>query len=285
MIVCGMARPLREGAHRGEPGWPRQSGLATADCTKHSHQRKEAGMGGFGTLDIMAFAFFACSWLGYHYAVEMGPHAAKSLNMRMNLRRARWVREAMGRDNRIVDTQVMNGLQNGTAFFASTSLIAIGGTLALLQSTDRVVAIFADLPFGTPTTRPAWEMKVIGLAIILGYAFFKFAWAYRLFNYCVILIGALPPAKNHEEQDAARAVHEMTEMNIAAGRHFNRGQRAFFFALAYLGWFLGPVTFLVFTAAVLTAMWRRQFASDAARVFRYANVLIDQAAARKASDE
>jgi uncharacterized membrane protein len=26
----------------------------------------------------------------------------------------------------------------------------------------------------------------------------------------------------------------------AAGRHFNRGQRAFFFALGYLGWFVRP---------------------------------------------
>jgi uncharacterized membrane protein len=119
------------------------------------------------------------------------------------------------------------------------------------------------------TTRAAWEMKVIGLAVIFAYAFFKFAWSYRLFNYCVILIGALPSAKNHDGQEAARAVHETIEMNVSAGRHFNRGQRAFFFALAYLGWFLGAVAFLVFTAAVLTAMWRRQFASDAARVFRY----------------
>ena len=79
---------------------------------------------GFGTLDIIGAAFFAAAWIGYHFAVEMGPHAGKSLNMRMNLRRARWIRESMGRDNRIVDTQIMNGLQNGTAFFASTSLIA-----------------------------------------------------------------------------------------------------------------------------------------------------------------
>lgn len=224
---------------------------------------------GFNSLDIIALAVFAASWFGYHFAVEMGPHAARSLNMKMNLRRARWVREALARDNRIVDTQVMSGLQNGTAFFASTSLIAIGGTLTLLQSTDRVVALFADLPFGSETTRAAWEVKVIGLAVIFGYAFFKFAWSYRLFNYCVILIGALPPAKGSDPEDAGRAVHEMTEMNIAAGRHFNRGQRAFFFALAYMGWFLGPATFLAFTIAVLIAMYRRQFASDAARVFRH----------------
>jgi uncharacterized membrane protein len=52
-------------------------------------------------------------------------------------------------------------------------------------------------------------------------------------------------------------------MNTVAGRHFNRGQRAFFFALAYLGWFLSPYVLMVSTAAVLVVMCRRQFASDA----------------------
>ncbi len=165
-------------------------------------------------------------------------------------------RQVEQRENRIVDTQVMNGLQNGTAFFASTSMIAIGGTLALLQSAERVVAIFADLPLNSAPTRTVWEIKVIGLAMIFGYAFFKFAWAYRLFNYCVILIGALPPARGHDEREAERAIHETVEMNVAAGRHFNRGQRAFFFALAYMGWFLGPLSFIFFTAAVLVAMYR-----------------------------
>ena len=224
---------------------------------------------GFSNLDVIALAFFAASWVGYHYAVELGPHAARTLNMRMNLRRARWINEAAGREVRIVDTQVMGGLQNGTAFFASTSLLAIGGTLTLLNSTERVVAIFSDLPFVPVTLRSVWEMKVIGLVGIFGYAFFKFAWAYRLFNYCVILLGALPPFDSKDRKAMAHAVHETVEMNIAAGRHFNRGQRAFFFALAYLGWFLGPVTFIGFTGAVLIAMYRRQFASDAARVFNH----------------
>src|SRR5436309_2466304 len=51
----------------------------------------------------------------------------------------------------------------------------------------------------------------------------------------------------------------------AAGRHFNHGQRAFFFALGYLGWYAGPVVFLVSTAAVVVVIWRRQFASDSLR--------------------
>lgn len=226
-------------------------------------------MFGFSNLDLIALAFFILSWLGYHYVVEMGPYAVRTLNMRMNLRRARWIRESAAREVRIVDTQVMGGLQNGTAFFASTSLLAIGGTLALLNATDRAVAIFSDLPFVPMTPRSVWELKIIGLVAIFGYAFFKFAWSYRLFNYCVILLGALPPFHSKDERAMAHAVHETIEMNIAAGRHFNRGQRAFFFALAYLGWFLGPVSFIGFTGAVLVAMYRRQFASDATRVFNH----------------
>jgi uncharacterized membrane protein len=226
-------------------------------------------MFGFSNLDLVALAFFTLSWLGYHYVVEMGPYAVRTLNMRMNLRRARWIRESAAREVRIVDTQVMGGLQNGTAFFASTSLLAIGGTLALLNATDRAVAIFSDLPFVPMTLRSVWELKIIGLVAIFGYAFFKFAWSYRLFNYCVILLGALPPFDSKDERAMAHAVHETIEMNIAAGRHFNRGQRAFFFALAYLGWFLGPVSFIGFTGAVLVAMYRRQFASDATRVFNH----------------
>ncbi len=221
-------------------------------------------MAGFGTLDAIAFAFFLAAWLGYHIAVETGPHAGHSLNARMNERRERWIMEALKRENRIIDTQVMNGLQNGTAFFASTSLIAIGGALTLLQSADRVVEVFADLPFATTTTRAAWEIKVIGLAVIFAYAFFKFSWSYRLFNYCAILIGAIPAAERIEASETQAAAREAVAMNIAAGLHFNRGQRAFFFALAYLGWFLSAWLFIAATAAVLTVMWRRQFTSDSA---------------------
>ena len=51
----------------------------------------------------------------------------------------------------------------------------------------------------------------------------------------------------------------------AAGRHFNRGQRAFFFALGYLGWFVSPWLLMVTSVAVAAVMWRRQFSSDSRR--------------------
>ena len=89
-------------------------------------------------------------------------------------------------------------------------------------------------------------MKVIGLAVIFVYAFFKFAWSYRLFNYAAILIGGDAALGRGDDLEARRhAAQRAAAMTTVAGRHFNRGQRAFFFALAYLGWFISPWLFLV----------------------------------------
>ena len=120
-----------------------------------------------------------------------------------------------------------------------------------------------ELPLGLVTTRAQWEVKTIGLVIIFVYAFFKFAWSYRLFNYVAILIGSVPVRPEPDDPEAKTTALRAAAMHVVAGKHFNRGQRAFFFALAYLGWFIGPYAMIGATAAVLLVMWRRQFASDA----------------------
>ena len=220
-------------------------------------------MTGFTIVDYLGLAFFALAWMAYWAAVELTPAGRRGLNPLMNEYRHRWMEQLVVRENRIVDTTILASLQNGTAFFASTSLIAVGGVLALFQSTDTVVGLFAELPFGLATTRVAWEVKVMGLAVVFVYAFFKFAWSYRLFNYVAILVGSVPVLREDNHAEALAAARRAAAMSVVAGKHFNRGQRAFFFALAYLGWFVSAYVFIAATAAVLYVMWKRQFASDA----------------------
>ena len=213
--------------------------------------------------DYAGLAFFAAAWLAYWIGVERTQAGGRGLNLLMNQYRRRWMEQMAGRENRIVDTTIMASLQNGTAFFASTSLIAIGGSLALIRSADDVLRLFGqDMP-GVEAARLAWELKVAGLALIFVYAFFKFAWAYRLFNYAAILVGAVPMPRGDNGEAVEQAARRAGAMNVVAARHFNRGQRAYFFALAYLGWFASAYVLMAGTAAVLYVMWRRQFASDA----------------------
>jgi uncharacterized membrane protein len=222
-------------------------------------------MGLFTVLDLIALAGFIVAWGGYSILIDWTPHGRLGLNSRMNGYREMWMRRMLARDNRIVDTQIMSALQNGTAFFASTSLIAIGGALTLLRSSDDIVILLSTLPLGVSNSRLQWEAKTIGLAVVLIYAFFKFAWSYRLYNYVAIMLGATPSAAERESREAQVHVKRTARLFSAAGKHFNHGQRAFFFALGYLGWYAGPIVFLVTTAAVVIVIWRRQFASDSLR--------------------
>jgi uncharacterized membrane protein len=191
------------------------------------------------------------------------PRGRDTLNAHMDRYREVWMRRMLHREARMVDMQIMAALQNGTAFFASTSLIAIGGALSLMRSTDDILAVMAALPLSVPGSRAQWEAKTIGLVIIFAYAFFKFAWSYRLYNYVAILLGAMPFSADKETPEADAHIRRTARLFQSAGRHFNRGQRAFFLAIGYLGWFAGPFVLLVSTAAVIVVMWRRQFASEA----------------------
>src|SRR4029078_7954156 len=152
----------------------------------------------FSILDVVALSFFIVAWSGYAYLTEHSRVSRGGLNAIMNRYRETWMRRMLAREQRMVDMQIMAALQNGTAFFASTSLIAIGGTLSLLRSNDDALTVIGSLPVAVATSRVQWEAKTIGLVIIFAYAFFKFAWSYRLYNYVAILLGAMPFSADKE---------------------------------------------------------------------------------------
>lgn len=221
----------------------------------------------FSPYDFAALAWFLASWTAFNWLVGHSRWKTRTLSHSMDRYRRAWMHAMLNRPMRMVDTQIMSGLQQGTAFFASTALLALGGGFALLNATERVLELYADLPFAIATTRGQWEAKVLGLMLIFAYTFFKFGWAYRLFNYCSILIGAVP----HEDAVSPRArtlADKAADINILAGRHFNHGQRAMFFSIGFLSWFAGPVPFIAVTTSVTLVLTRRQFFSNALNAVR-----------------
>ena len=221
----------------------------------------------FSTLDLVALTWFLGTWAAYASALAWTEQKRRGLNSEMNRFRDVWMTQMLNREMRMVDAQIVAALQNGTAFFASTALIAAGGALTLLRSTKEILEVVGALPFGLATTAVQWEAKTIGLSIIFVYAFFKFAWSYRLYNYVAIMVGATPPADQKDTAEAKAHAARVGRLCEVAGRHFNRGQRAFFFALGYLGWFISPWFLMVTSVAVAVILWRRQFASDSRRIF------------------
>lgn len=217
--------------------------------------------------DLATLAFFMGVWAFHTLAAEGKVFHRVSLSTAMNAQREAWMRTMARRELRMIDTGIMTGLQQGTAFFASASLVAVGGCFAMLRASGEALAVLTDLPLVPDTSRGAFELKLLGLICILAFAFFKFGWSYRLFNYCSILIGAVPIARDEltVPHHLETAVRRATRMNVLAGRHFNAGMRAIFFSIGYLGWFLGPAAFALTTLLLLAVLLRRQFYSAARR--------------------
>lgn len=215
------------------------------------------------TIDIVAVTYFASVWFGYARFAEWKRNNTKCLNQIMEHYRYLWFKTLLKRDQRMIDTGIMSGLQQGTGFFASCALFAIGGTISMLSHPEDLRLIVDSIPFAHAGSALLWQIKIIGLTMIFVYAFFKLAWAYRLFNISAIMIGASPVREERDTPLAADISDKGAKLNIVASRHFNRGMRVFFFALAYLGWFIHPILFIGSTSFVALVLYRRIFASDA----------------------
>ena len=98
----------------------------------------------------------------------------------------------------------------------------------------------------------------MGLAIIFVYAFFKFGWSYRLYNYVAIMVGATPPAKDKDTPEAKAHAERVGRLCEVAGRPFNRGQRAFFFALGGRGGAVAMAVRLGFPPRAVRRRLKRQ---------------------------
>ncbi len=222
----------------------------------------------FSLLDYIALGWFGLCWVGYTWFADKTRWHDKNVSTAVAKHRQHWMQTMMRREHRIVDSSIQSTLLQGVAFFASTTILLVGGLLAALSATERAIQVLSGLPLVVQTSQAAWELKVLLLVAIFVYAFFKFAWTFRLFNYCAILIGAAPEDLESDEAMDAYA-EQIGKLNSLAASHFNRGLRAYFYALAALGWFIHPTLFIALTAWITLVLYRREFRSRSFRLFRY----------------
>lgn len=222
-----------------------------------------------GPLDGVALALFLVVWTGYTLIVDHTRARDHSITAYMNRKRLSWMDAASRRDLRIVDTQILGNLLTGVGFFASTTIFVLGGLMAMLGVADRAADVLADIPFAAAAASPAaWEAKVLVMLLIFIYAFFKFAWAFRLANYCSITVGSMPAADLADTPKVAGIVTVAAALSMQSGHHFNRGLRAYFFALAALGWLIGAPLFMALTVLVVGVLYRREFRSHALKALK-----------------
>ncbi len=216
--------------------------------------------------DSYALAVFFGAIFIYGYVTAWRPLAALSIAGAVQSQREHWMRNMALRDMRMVDAQLLAGLSQGNAFFASTSAIIIGGLLAMVGSGEKVQALLERLPFVTPSSPVKFELKLLLMVLVFVFAFFKFAWAFRLSHYAAIMIGATPilDATNRQACES-HALRTARLIGIAA-EHANAGLRSFYFAIAAIAWFFNPWALVAATLWVVLILARRDFFSRSRRL-------------------
>lgn len=208
--------------------------------------------------DFLAVLAVLVLWSLSGWLIENPPEGRPSVSILMQSYRRDWMRQFVTRQPRIFDATLIDSLRQGTAFFASTCMIAIGGGVALIGNSDRLRGLAEDLTLDADTLQV--EVKIILALAFLANALLKFVWAHRLFGYCSILMAAVPNDPDHAE--AEHRALQAADINITAAKNFNRGLRSVYFALAALGWLFGPIGLVVAALSATTVLMRREFASQ-----------------------
>ena len=85
-----------------------------------------------GTMDLIAFVWFLTLMWGYQVAMSFPALYNKSISAAVQRQRVIWMREMSTRELRIVDVNLLGNLSQGSGFFASTTLIIVGGLATLM---------------------------------------------------------------------------------------------------------------------------------------------------------
>ncbi len=218
--------------------------------------------------DVFAFFWLFASWMGYNMWTDRRAKSSQSVVGLMHRFRLRWMERMMERDNRMPDINIIRAHLRSDALFASTSILIMAGVVAVLGALDPARELLSELSFVVSASRAMWEVKLLLLLMIFIYAFFKFAWSMRQFNFSAVLVGAAPLKENVTDSDRAE-YPKMTAMVITrAVNNFTRGLRAYYFGLAALGWFIHPWMFMAATVWVIGVLYRREFRSITHRTLK-----------------
>lgn len=214
--------------------------------------------------DWLALTWFLAVWVGYALFARRRADRSGSLLATTNLYRRLWVLQTTSRENRVVDAVVVQNMSTSPSFFASTTILIIGGLLALLGTSDKATEFVREIPFAARTSVFVFDLKLMVLLAIFVYAFFRFTWSMRQYTFGALLIGSMPDAKVFERGEAQREPYAERAGKVVglAAETFNDGLRAYYMSFATILWFVSPIAFALGAAAVVYLLYQREFHSE-----------------------
>jgi uncharacterized membrane protein len=218
--------------------------------------------------DWAALLFLIGAWTAYALFASSTSENRPSLLQVTNRYRARWLLQAISREQRVLDGLITQNLSSSPSFFASTTIIIIGGLFALLGTAERAAALVQEIPIAETSSAEVFQLKILVLIGIFVFAFFRFTWSLRQYTFVALVIGSMPDHKLCEADPAAAQAFadKAARMVGLAAETFNNGLRAYYFAFAAVAWFFSALACAFGVAFVIAVLYRREFRSEVLEV-------------------
>jgi uncharacterized membrane protein len=218
------------------------------------------------TFDWIGLALFGLGFCGYAQIARFVGRG-RNLNSMMHEVRRGWMQRMMGRTDRIVDAALTGHTVNSMSFFSSATILIVAGLIGVLAQADAALALIARWHFIDAGDPGLFQLKLLGMVVLLVLAFFRFTWALRQYNYCCALVGAAPLALN-DYPHRTELAEQLAMVYTSALDSFNSGIRCYYFAAAWLAWLAGPLPFIAGIFLVMGVLLRRQVISRASKAIQ-----------------
>lgn len=233
---------------------------------------------------LFAIVLIFAAWMLYSPILKYFGHG--TLNAQLHVVRLRWMRMSLeaNRENRVFDGILLGQLSGSISFFGSATLIVLAGLVGTLASINHVYESVNGIPFLPTISLPLFTIYFAVVTFIMSVSFFSFAYALRKLGYTIALIGGLMEAKMSNAHSHVMVAQTATVLTESV-KSLNNGIRGFYFAVAGLFLFVGPVATIGMTLAIAgVLMYRQGFSPEALAIERYVQAMRDYEAEQPVRD-
>jgi uncharacterized membrane protein len=224
-------------------------------------------------LHVFAVLWIFIMWLIYAPMLNFFGHG--TLNAQLHVVRLKWMRMLLQsrRENRVFDGILLGHISGSMSFFGSATLIVLAGLVGTLASINRVHASLAEMAFFPPVSLGVFTMNFAAITLIMALCFYSFTYSIRKLAYTLAMIGGLDEAPAETPQ--AKIMIEQTATVLTESlKSLNNGIRGFYFAIAGIFLFFGPIISICTTLAVSLLLYYRQgLSTEALAIERYVSAM------------
>lgn len=227
----------------------------------------------FTWLHALAMALIFAFWTGYSSLLRL--FGRGSLNQQLHAVRQRWfhVHGGISREHRVFDAIMLGHINSSISYFGSATLLVLAGLVGSFFNMSDIYLAAVQLKFVADVTVNLFTLQFALVTLILAVCFFSFTYAMRQMAYTFALLGGLQEAPGSTGQQQVMAEQAATVLTEAV-RSINSGVRGFYYAIAALFLFAGPLQCIAATLLLTALLFYRQLSSPTAMAIgRYVDAM------------